>query len=55
MKCGLLPMSQEALICGEVSYHDYNGILTDPAEKETLQRNLGPNNKVGDRTTDNKG
>ena len=47
MKCGLLPMSQEALICGEVSYHDYNGILVDPAEREALQRNLGPKNKVG--------
>ena len=46
MKCGLLPMSQEALICGEVSYHDYNGILVDPAEREALQRNLGPKNKV---------
>ena len=46
MKCGLLPLSQEALTCGEVSYHDYNGILVDPEERETLQRNLGPNNKV---------
>ena len=46
MKCGLLPLSQEALICGEVSYHDYNGILVDVEEREKLQRNLGPNNKV---------
>lgn len=46
MKCGFLPLSQESLICGEVSYHDYNGILVDPAEREALQRNLGPINKV---------
>ncbi|XP_053407854.1 gamma-adducin-like isoform X16 [Mercenaria mercenaria] len=46
MKCGFLPLSQESLICGEVSYHDYNGILVDPSERETLQRNLGPINKV---------
>ena len=39
-------MSQEALICGEVSYHDYNGILVDEGERDTLQRNLGPINKV---------
>lgn len=46
MKCGFLPLSQESLICGEVSYHDYNGILVDPEERESLQRNLGPINKV---------
>ncbi|KAJ8316920.1 hypothetical protein KUTeg_004824 [Tegillarca granosa] len=46
MKCGFLPISQEALICGEVSYHEYNGILVDQAEKDTIQRNLGPINKV---------
>lgn len=46
MKCGFLPLSQESLICGDISYHDYNGILVDQAERETLQRNLGPINKV---------
>lgn len=46
MKCGLLALSQEACICGEVSYHDYNGILVDTDERESLQRDLGPNNKV---------
>lgn len=39
-------MSQEALICGEVSYHEYNGILVDQEERDALQRHLGPNNKV---------
>ncbi|XP_052770493.1 alpha-adducin-like isoform X4 [Mya arenaria] len=46
MKCGFLPLSQEALICGEISYHEYNGILIDQSEREHLQRNLGPINKV---------
>ncbi|KAK3094862.1 hypothetical protein FSP39_007183 [Pinctada imbricata] len=46
MKCGFLPMSQESLLCGEVSYHEYSGILVDQAERDAIQRNLGPNNKV---------
>ncbi|XP_076460778.1 protein hu-li tai shao-like isoform X3 [Babylonia areolata] len=45
-KCGLLPMSQEALICGKISYHDYRGILVDQEERDQLARNLGPMNKV---------
>lgn len=39
-------MSQEAAIVGEVSYHDYQGIVLDPAEKDLIIRNLGPFNKV---------
>ena len=46
MKCGLLHISQESLICGDVSYHDYNGILIDQEEKDQLARSLGPSNKV---------
>ncbi|XP_074640502.1 protein hu-li tai shao-like isoform X3 [Tubulanus polymorphus] len=46
MKCGLLPISQEALVIGGVSYHSYEGICIDAEEKETLQRDLGPINKV---------
>jgi len=46
MKCGLLPASQEAAILGEVSYHEYRGLLVDPQEKELIARNLGPFNKV---------
>ncbi|XP_076368916.1 protein hu-li tai shao-like isoform X20 [Tachypleus tridentatus] len=45
-KCGLLPINQEAAIVGDVSYHNYQGILVDPAEREALARNLGPVNKV---------
>ena len=46
LKCGLLPISQEAAIVGDISYHDYHGILVDPTEKDLIIRNLGPFNKV---------
>uniref|UniRef100_A0A3Q3MKN1 Alpha-adducin n=1 Tax=Mastacembelus armatus TaxID=205130 RepID=A0A3Q3MKN1_9TELE len=46
MKCGLLPISPEALSLGEVAYHDYHGILVDEEERTLIQRNLGPNSKV---------
>ncbi|XP_074547200.1 alpha-adducin isoform X4 [Halichoeres trimaculatus] len=46
MKCGLLPISPEALSLGEVSYHDYHGILVDEEESTLIQKNLGSNSKV---------
>ncbi|XP_066501310.1 alpha-adducin isoform X1 [Hoplias malabaricus] len=46
MKCGLLPISPEALSLGEVAYHDYHGILVDEAENILIQKNLGPTSKV---------
>jgi len=46
MKCGLLPISPEALALGEVMYHDYHGILVDEEENVLIQRNLGPTSKV---------
>jgi len=46
MKCGLLPLSQETCLVGEVSYHNYNGIVIDPEERESLAKDLGPSNKV---------
>ncbi|XP_072228758.1 alpha-adducin isoform X10 [Leuresthes tenuis] len=46
MKCGLLPISPEALSLGHVSYHDYHGILVDEEESALIQKNLGPNSKV---------
>ncbi|XP_027033806.2 alpha-adducin isoform X15 [Tachysurus fulvidraco] len=46
MKCGLLPISPEALSLGEVAYHDYHGILVDDEEKILIQKNLGPKCKV---------
>ncbi|KAG8453427.1 hypothetical protein GDO86_000160 [Hymenochirus boettgeri] len=46
MKCGLLPLSPEALSVGEVTYHDYHGILVDEEEKILIQKTLGPRSKV---------
>lgn len=46
MKQGLLPLSQESLVFGDVSYHSYHGLFVNADEKELLIRNLGPINKV---------
>merc|ERR1719281_1222911 len=46
MKCGLLPLSQESCLIGDVSYHSYNGIVVDPEERQSIAKDLGPNNKV---------
>ncbi|KAL0965871.1 hypothetical protein UPYG_G00286910 [Umbra pygmaea] len=46
MKCGLLPISPEALTLGEVTYHDYHGILVDEEENIIIQKSLGPTSKV---------
>ena len=46
LKCGLLPISQEALICGNVSYHDYEGILVDEPMRKKIKNDLGPKNKI---------
>nr|NVI74712.1 hu li tai shao [Cucujiformia] len=45
-KQGILPISQESVVIGEVSTHPFLGGLIDPEEKDKLARNLGPNNKV---------
>ncbi|KAM9819044.1 adducin 3 (gamma) a isoform X2 [Syngnathus typhle] len=46
MKCGILPISQEALILGDIAYFNYNGNLDEPAERRELQKALGPTAKV---------
>lgn len=46
MKCGLLYLSQESCLIGDVSYHNYEGLLVDQAGKERLARDLGVHNKV---------
>jgi len=46
MKCGLLPLSQESCLIGDVSYHSYRGIVVDPEERMSIAKDLGPNNKV---------
>ncbi|XP_077462506.1 gamma-adducin-like isoform X2 [Stigmatopora argus] len=46
MKCGILPISQEALILGDIAYFNYQGILDEPAERKEVQKALGPAAKV---------
>lgn len=46
MKCGILPITHEALLLGEVSYFSYHGDLADEQEKMELQKALGPTAKV---------
>jgi len=40
-KHGLLPISQNALIVGDISYHDYFGPVCHPEEQASLIRDLG--------------
>ena len=49
MKCGLLPISQEALILGDVAYFNYQGSLDEQEERVELQKALGPSAKVHER------
>jgi len=46
MKCGLMPLCQEACLIGDVSYHSYKGLVVSEDERESLSKDLGPNNKV---------
>ncbi|CAB1322155.1 unnamed protein product [Coregonus sp. 'balchen'] len=41
MKCGLLPLSHEALLVGEVAYYDYNGLMEDEEDRVLVLRNHG--------------
>ena len=46
MKCGLLYLSQESCLVGDVSYHSYEGLAVEGNEKDSLGRDLGVHNKV---------
>jgi len=46
MECGLLPISQTALLCGHVVYHDYEGVALEEAEKPRLVSDLGPSSGI---------
>jgi ribulose-5-phosphate 4-epimerase/fuculose-1-phosphate aldolase len=42
MKCGLLPLTQNAMYFGGVGYHDYEGPAVDLDEQRRLVADLGP-------------
>ncbi|KAG7251981.1 hypothetical protein CRUP_000341, partial [Coryphaenoides rupestris] len=44
MKCGLLPLSHEALLVGDTAYYDYNGLMEAEEDRVELQKSLGPTN-----------
>jgi ribulose-5-phosphate 4-epimerase/fuculose-1-phosphate aldolase len=47
MKCGLLPISQHAMmIQADVAYHDYEGIALYMEEQERMARDLGSTSKA---------
>ncbi|XP_045126931.1 protein hu-li tai shao-like isoform X6 [Portunus trituberculatus] len=46
LKQGLMSLSQESLLIGDISYHEYQGIFVNQEERDKLARNLGPINKV---------
>jgi ribulose-5-phosphate 4-epimerase/fuculose-1-phosphate aldolase len=41
MKCGFLPMTQTAIHCMPVAYHDYEGLSVDTDERARLVSHLG--------------
>lgn len=46
LKVGLLPITYDSVVLGEVTAHNYTGCLSDKEEREKLVRNLGPMSKV---------
>jgi len=46
LECGLLPLTQTAMRFTHISYHDFNGVVLDLAEQESLVANLGDNNAM---------
>lgn len=51
MKCGILPISQESLLLGDIAYYNYQGSLDDQEERRDLQKALGPTAKVRKQET----
>jgi ribulose-5-phosphate 4-epimerase/fuculose-1-phosphate aldolase len=44
---GLLPLTQTAMtVCGDVAYHDFEGVALDLSEREHLQEHLGLKNNM---------
>ena len=46
MACGLLPNTQTAMRFARISYHDYDGVETDTAMRESLVKDIGDNNAM---------
>jgi len=46
MECGIIPISQEALMIGDVATGSYSGAVVTAKERKALQKNLGATSKV---------
>jgi ribulose-5-phosphate 4-epimerase/fuculose-1-phosphate aldolase len=46
LKCGLLPLTQTAMRFLKIGYHDYEGVVLDLSEQESIVRDLGDNNAL---------
>merc|ERR1719412_2629925 len=46
MKCGLMYLSQESCLLGDISYHSYEGLVVEGSERDTIAKDLGVHNKV---------
>ena len=46
LKCGLLPLTQTAMRFLKIGYHDYQGVVLDLSEQQSLVRDLGENNAL---------
>ncbi|OZI34863.1 class II aldolase [Bordetella genomosp. 10] len=46
LSCGLLPMNQTAMRFARIGYHDYQGVVLDLSEQESLVRDLGEHNAL---------
>jgi ribulose-5-phosphate 4-epimerase/fuculose-1-phosphate aldolase len=46
LKCGLLPITQTSMRFLHIGYHDYNGVVLDLAERDSLVNDLGDNNAL---------
>lgn len=46
LKVGLLPLTKESVVLGEIAVHSFTGALYEPEEREKLIRSLGPVSKI---------
>ena len=46
LECGLLPLTQTSMRFARISYHDYQGVAIDTAERQSLVDDLGDNNAM---------
>jgi ribulose-5-phosphate 4-epimerase/fuculose-1-phosphate aldolase len=46
LECGLLPIAQTSMRFLRIAYHDYEGVVLDTREQESLVKDLGDNNAM---------